>query len=324
MKKNISTIAAGTLMALAAVSAASCSDDLDYELFTKYTYLMDNGWQEEAEMKIEDDNTVGLSVYFGVNGTTANKKNITLTLGVDPDTLNSYNFDKYKNDTVAYYSLLPSDCYSFDKPSYTIPAGQVNSSAVCMIDLEKLRQHGIYDEYVLPLQITSSQGEPVGPSAYTKALYLISLENEYSGTYSGNGNMKQIGTSYTTQVQGKHLYAISNDQCYIYAGNVDRSTEGGKRFLVNLRFNDDMTVTMAAVHPEIKLKPISGTYKYKFTENTSDSRKLIRMTTIELKYEYHDVSDIYQDVDYSYEATLTKTEDVFRKDYPDAVIDSEE
>ena len=31
---------------------ASCSDDLDYELFTKYTYLMNNGWQENIEMEI--------------------------------------------------------------------------------------------------------------------------------------------------------------------------------------------------------------------------------------------------------------------------------
>ena len=47
---------------------ASCSDDLDYELFTKYTYLMNNGWQENIEMEINDDNTVDLPVYFGVNG----------------------------------------------------------------------------------------------------------------------------------------------------------------------------------------------------------------------------------------------------------------
>ena len=42
----------GVAAAAVLFGAASCSDDLDYELFTKYTYLMNNGWQENIEMEI--------------------------------------------------------------------------------------------------------------------------------------------------------------------------------------------------------------------------------------------------------------------------------
>ena len=121
----------GVAAAAVLFGAASCSDDLDYELFTKYTYLMNNGWQENIEMEINEDNTVDLPVYFGVNGTTGNSKDISLTLAVDEDTLADYNFDKNKYDEESYYLLLPEDCYAFDKTVYTIPAGSLNAGGVC-------------------------------------------------------------------------------------------------------------------------------------------------------------------------------------------------
>jgi len=318
--KTMKCLAAAVL----ALCAASCSDDLDYELFTKYTYLKDNGWHEDIKMEINDDNTVDLPVYFGVNGTTGNNKNITLRLAIDADTLADYNFEKNKNDVDAYYLILPPDCYAFDKDVYSIPSGQLNSKGICKIDLNKLREHNIYNEYVLPVRIDASEGEPVGPSRYTKALYFINLKNGYSGVYSGNGNMKQIGTSYTTQAAGKQLYAISKDECYVYAGNIDRTSDGRKNFILNLHFLEDGTIDMTALNDDIVFKPRSGTYSHKYYENTSDSRKLIRMTTVYLKYEYKDIMNAEQNVRYSYEATLTKSEDVFKSDYPDAKIEVEE
>ena len=177
---------------------------------------------------------------------------------------------------------------------------------------------------MLPIKIATSEGEPVGPSKYTKALYFLNLKNEYSGIYSGNGNMKQIGTSYTTQATGKQLYAISRKECYLYAGNVDRTTTGRSSFILNLHFNDDGTIKLTALNDAIELKEISGTYNFKFYENTSDTRKLIMMTTLYLKYEYKDITITDRDVRYSYEATLTKSEDVFKSDYPDASIEVED
>lgn len=136
--------------------------------------------------------------------------------------------------------------------------------------------------------------------------------------------MKQIGTSYTTQATGKQLYAISRKECYLYAGNVDRTTTGRSSFILNLHFNDDGTIKLTALNDAIELKEISGTYNFKFYENTSDTRKLIMMTTLYLKYEYKDITITDRDVRYSYEATLTKSEDVFKSDYPDASIEVED
>lgn len=321
MTKLLRMSAVLTVMALALVS---CSDDVDYELFTKYTYLLNNGWQENIKMPINDDNTVTLPVYFGVNGTTGNNKDITVKLAVDADTLEAYNFDKYKNDTSAYYTMLPAGCFSFDKDSYTIAKGKLNVSATCTIDLEKLKEEAsIYNEYVLPIRLTESQGEPVGPSAYSKALYFINLTNDYSGVYAGTGRLKQIGTNYSSDAGGKQLYAISKDECYLYLGNADRSTAHSKKLIAKLHFTDNGTVEMSAISPEIDFQPVSGSYSFKFTQNPNDSRKLSRRTVLNLVCEYTDVTDAYSHVRVRYETTLTMNDDVMKADWPNAVISTD-
>lgn len=325
MKRNIfKHICQGTLLAAVALCTVSCEDELDSELFTKYSYLMDNGWQENIEMPINDDNTVDLPVYFGVNGTSGNDKDIIVKLDVDADTLSLFNFDKFKNETASYYDLLPAGCYTFDKPQYTIPKGDLNAKAVCHIDLATLRQHNIYNEYVLPVKIASSEGEVVGPSRYTKALYYLNFTNKYSGVYAGNGTIKQLGTSYSAEVAGKQLYAISKDECYMYAGNMDRTKTGHKQYVITAKFNDDGTLDVTANNEAIALVPLKGNWQQKFYTNVSDSRKLIRMVTVTIGYEYSDLDNAEDNVRYSYEGTLTKSEDVFKKDYPNAKVEVED
>ena len=190
---------------------------------------------------------------------------------------------------------------------------------MCRIDLATLRQHDIYNEYVLPIKIASSEGEVVGPSRYTKALYYLNFTNKYSGVYAGNGTIKQLGTSYSAEVAGKQLYAISKDECYMY-----RTKTGHKQYVVTAKFNDDGTLDVTANNEAIALVPLKGNWQQKFYTNVSDSRKLIRMVTVTIGYEYSDLDKAEDNVRYSYEGTLTKSEDVFKKDFPNAKIEVED
>jgi hypothetical protein len=336
MKKYIYRIFCGLVPALLILfTTTSCSDDLNYELFTKYTYLLKNGWQGDIAMNLTEQNTVNVNVAFGVNGTTSNNKDVNVTLAVDPDTLRDYNFDKNKNDSAAYYTILPADCYQFDKTSYTIPAGQLNAAATVTVDMTKLaNNYSIYDQYVLPIKIASSDGEVVGPSKYSRALYLINLVNSWSGAYSGTGTLKaiykkKIGSryqdiTYTGEVSGKRLYAVSNKECYMYAGSYERNTKHHAEFVVRMTMNADSTITMTSPVDADKFQPISAYYTFKFTQNSTDSRKLNRMTVLYTHYKY---IDTYTDPDitepYEYEGTLSRNDVVYKKDYPDAVISAE-
>ena len=199
-----------------------CQDELDDELFQKYTYIIQNGWKE-CEVKIEDDNTGVLSVDFGVNGTSANNKDIVLKVTNDPDTLAGYNFDRFKYQTEAYFPELPSDCYRFDKEQYVIPAGEYITTAHVFIDLNNIDD--IYNNYVLPLQISASDGEVVGPMEYSKLLASIKFTNKYSGSYSGNGKLTLDEGGDNTATGGATLYAISPNSCFMYAGNATADTD---------------------------------------------------------------------------------------------------
>ena len=110
MKKLINI----ALLFLITIGGTSCQDELKDELFQKYSYLNQNGWKE-CEVKILDDNTGVLLLDMGVNGTSVNNKDIVISLTNDPDTLEAYNFDRYKFQTEMYFPELPTNCYTFDK-----------------------------------------------------------------------------------------------------------------------------------------------------------------------------------------------------------------
>ena len=45
----------------------ACQDELNNELFHKFSYLVENGWQT-CEVEIKDGNIAELLIDFGING----------------------------------------------------------------------------------------------------------------------------------------------------------------------------------------------------------------------------------------------------------------
>ena len=95
----------GVVLVLLSFGLGAC-DRLEDELFEKNSYIVRNGWQD-YELTVTEDNMAVLPIYFGVNGTSANDKDITVTMEVDRDTLDRYNWEKYKNQTSLYYTSNP-------------------------------------------------------------------------------------------------------------------------------------------------------------------------------------------------------------------------
>jgi len=150
MKKIISIYGIMGSLLIAMLPGVSSCDKLEDELFKKNTYIIHNGWQDYS-LEVADDNTTVLPVYFGVNGTSGNDKEIHIMMEVDPDTLDAYNKDKYKSQTDLYYKILPEGTYTFDADSWNIKSGELNAAAYIHIDLNKIREVGnLYNDYVLP------------------------------------------------------------------------------------------------------------------------------------------------------------------------------
>lgn len=309
------------LMIMMILGLFSCNDGLADELFIKKSYIVRNGWQE-YELAVASDNTAILPVYFGVNGTSGNDKNITLTLEVDPDTLNGYNWEKYKNQTSLYYQLLPEGTYAFDADSWMIPRGELKASAYITIDLNKIEKVGsLYNDYVLPLRISSSEGEPAGQSKYVKVLAHIGFKNDYSGVYSGKGVVTQQGTTYTTEITSTQIYAINNTTSYMFVGEKTRSnTENYLDYVVEIKQDELGNLFLSSAVEGLKFKPYSTKFSRKYTYNYNDQRYYTEITTIELAYEYLD-STQNEPLKMSFEGIFSMSKDVLRIDYPNVDIE---
>ncbi len=299
----------------------ACNDELDDELFHKFVYLATNGWQS-YEIDVNENNQADLNIYFGVNGTSRNDRDIVVRLAIDPDTLEGYNFDKYKYQTQYYYPLLPASCYSFDKESYSIPAGEIKAASVITIDLEKIENP--YTEYVLPLQIESSTGLEKGESQYTKVLANIFFTNPYSGQFSGNGTLKEEGSTNSRDwlnVSGIRLYATAVNSCYMYAGSVTRTnTDNYTDYAIDITFNEDGTIDMSSPNPELGFTPVSATIERTYTNVVNDNRYYDQASVLSLKYLYSDLSpDEERILEFSGDFNINKR--VLKTDYPDVVVE---
>lgn len=310
----------GSLLIAMMLGVSSC-DELEDELFKKNSYIVHNGWQDYS-LEVADDNTTILPIYFGVNGTSGNDKDIRLTMEIDPDTLQSYNWEKYKNQTDLYYKMLPEGTYTFDADSWTIPQGELNAAAYIKIDLNKIKEVGsLYDDYVLPLRISSSTGELPGLNKYTKVLAHIGFKNDYSGIYSGKGTVTQQGTTYTTEITSTPLYAINNNTCYMFVGEKTRSnTPDYLNYVVEIERDEFGDITLTSNVDGLKFKPYSAKLIRKYMYNYTDQRYYTEVTTIELAYEYQDAT---QDelLMMSFEGTFSMSRDVLRVDYPNVDVE---
>lgn len=296
--------------------ASSCNDELDDELFIKNTYLIKNGWKE-YNIEIQDDNTAILPIYMGVNGTSENDKDISIQLTADPESLADYNLEKFKNQTEYYYKELPENNYSYDKTSYTILKGSFKTEAQIKIDLSAISN--IYEEYVLPIKINSSEGEPFALSEYSRVLARIDFKNRFSGSYSGTGKVKQDGTSYEESVQGVKLFGTSVNTCCFYAGNITRTNNSDFiKYMIDISIDQDDNLTISSKNVDLEVQPEEATIQRKYVKHTTDSRYYIETTTLKLKYKYKDQNE---DITYTYEGTLTKTQNVLIEDYPNVIVE---
>lgn len=307
------------LTILVILATASCSDELDKELFRKYTYLANNGITD-YNLELDENNRTELGIHFGINGTSDNDQDIVIEIESNSEILKAYNFDKYKNQVHAYYPELPPSCYTFDKDSYTIVKGELKTTALAIIDLNKLSNP--YKEYVLPIKVKSSTGAEVGPDEYTELLAHILFTNRYSGQYAGSGKLKEVGTSYVMDISSIRLYATSSSSCYIYAGNVTRTTvENYVDYAIDLAFEHDGKITMTAKNDDLEFQPLSAAIDYKYSLNYDDNRFYNQNITLSLKYRYKDLSEDGGSRTLEYDGACSITKKVLITDYPNVTIE---
>ena len=95
------------------MTVAACNNDLPDELFVKRVVIAENGFQD-LRVEYPEDGTVNTQITISISGTSVLSKDVEAQVKVCPDTLDDYNYERFVQDTMLYYTLLPEDCYTLE------------------------------------------------------------------------------------------------------------------------------------------------------------------------------------------------------------------
>lgn len=273
----------------------SCSDGLPDEQFEKLVLLTKNGWINQDINLINSNGIVEIPIATSISGTSNNIENVLVNLDFDPDTLNGYNFEKYREQYSLYYSPVADSAVSIDNKNVSIMKNENSGVTKLIVDLNKIKDK--YKDYVIPIKIENATKYVIAANTYTKALYHLQLKNNYSGTYSGTtsvyktkGSAEINDVDQKISVANKVLYALTDSTCYFYAGQNDRSNVNRDKFIINITFHKDGTITLEAPNADINfvLEKIEMTISK--GENKNDNRYENVTTALDMTYKFTDLS----------------------------------
>lgn len=295
----------------------ACNDRLPEEQFQKLVLLTKNGWIEQNIDISDSTGVIKLPIAGSISGTSTNQKNIELLLDYDTDTLNGYNFLKFRNQSDLYYNVVPDEALSFDSNKISIEKGKDMGIANLLVDLDKITDK--YSDYVIPIQIKSTSGYLLANPQYSKALYHIQLKNKYSGNYSGEitvfktkGSAEVNDETQKISVSNKALYATTDTTCYFYAGQMDRNKADRTKFIVNVTFHKDGTVTLDCPNSALNFVAESASVSVRKVDNENNMRYQNMIYTLIMHYKFNDLAPT-NPARLRAQGTVTLTQTVLRK-----------
>lgn len=266
----------------------SCNDELNDELFDKYVYFTKNGWQD-YNVDVTETGIVEVPISIAVSGTSVNDRDVNVLLAVDADTLNGYNFDKYKYQTDLYYSEFPANCYAFENENVTILPGSEYVKAKVTIDMNKIED--IYADYVLPLAVKEVSAYTIAKPKNSKLLMRLLFRNNFSGTYSGDGKVVDVtNESKELRVGNKILYAMAANKCYFFAGHKDRNSTDRADYVVTITANPAGDVKLEATNPALNFTQERAEIEWTRKPHSTDPRFEIVTTELNVQYTYKDLA----------------------------------
>lgn len=276
----------------------SCIGDLPEEQFEKYVLLTKNGWVEQ-DVEFTSSNEVTISIPISISGTSVNKENVQVTLAYDTLLLNRYNLEKYKLQTELYYSCIPVEAIELEDVML-IPAGSDQVVASLTIDFNKVAD--LYKDYVLPISIKEvskyslQKIESVNILKHSEALYHINRINSFSGDYSGdavvfktNRLLKNIGEG--VPVPTKTFYALSENECYFYAGRIDRNQINRHKFIVNVKLDESGLLVLSSPNPDLQIVQENCVLQTLMKPVPADARYQMVNKTITFSYTFFNLND---------------------------------
>jgi len=235
---------------------SSCNDEWEeeqYENFIAFKAPLNNDGVSDIFVRYKGDQPSLFQQALVVSGSLDNGSDVLVNVALDPDTLQTLNYERFQNREDFYYKSLKSEYFNFG-PNVKFVSGE--NTALLDIDFT-FSDIDMSDKWVLPLTVLEDPNGRYRPHPrkhYKKALLRINPFNDYSGSYSGTA-MKIVMEGYEDetpivkdQVVG---YVVNENEVFFYAGNIDETRQDRKNYKVFASFQEDGEVKLSSDNPEI-------------------------------------------------------------------------
>ena len=300
MKKLHTCIAAS---ALALLTLSACNDEWKDELYTHMVSLKAPVGSEgvcDVYLRYEPEGEVIYDLPVLRSGSTLADNAVDVFIVEDPDTLETFNNEKYQYRTDLYFQQLTTDYYEFLSPSCHIPAG--SNKELFQIKF-KFKGLDLSQEWVLPLTIKDDPAYVANyRKGWRKALLHVLPFNDYSGNYSASAMNIYFADSNQTPlvVDTRRAYVVDENTVFFYAGTKRDDAIDRQTYKINVKFEEPTTVsedsrsgnlTVMAVNPDIDFR-VEGQPTYEIREEMDATQPYLKHQyfTLRMTYYYTDIT----------------------------------
>ncbi|GAB3367448.1 DUF4973 domain-containing protein [Arachidicoccus ginsenosidivorans] len=291
----------------------ACNKEWTDEQFKQYVSFkapLNGDGVTPIHVRYKPDGMVDYQLPVIVSGTTDNKKNLMVHLGVDPDTLKVFNDANFQNRTDLYYKEL-TDQYFKIPDTVSIPKGSNTNTINIGFTLSNI---DLVDKWILPLTIepsTSNEYTPNPRRNFSKALLRIVPFNDFSGDYSGTALKVYLKGEEDGAAIVKSIittYVVDDNTIFFYAGTVDENKSDRRNYKIIAHFDTEKReVTLTSDNPLMNLQ-VNKTINYSVEEIPDELQPYLvhRYVTISnIDYNYTDYTSVAgASVDYTIRGSL--------------------
>lgn len=309
-------------MALATLFACSaCNDEWKDELYThlvSFKALVNSEGVVDIYLRYKPNGEVIYDLPVLRSGSTLQDEAIDVKIGIDSDTLDILNDEKYQYRSDLYYKHLPEQYYEFLSPTCHMPAG--SNKEVFQVKF-KFHELNLSDEYVLPLTIQQSDDYTVNRrKGWGKALLHILPFNNYSGNYSATAMNIYFADSGNDPlvVDNRRAHVVDEKTIFFYAGTKKDDAIDRETYKMNVRFElpnvgEDGTtrkgnLTVTAVYADKINFEVIGQPTYEIREEKDHNQPYLvhQYFVLYMSYKYDDVTSVPDNpMSYRAEGSLT-------------------
>ena len=242
------------LLVLAAIFVCSaCNNEWETELYKKSISFAQNGMQD-IHIRYKEGGKTTYRLPVVVSGSEDNDQNYLVKVGIDKDTLNTLNFERFRNREDLYFEYLDEPYWSVPAFEVNIPAGQ--NTATLDIDFS-LYGLNLSRKWVVPLTIVDDPSyETNYRKHYRKSLLHIIPFNDYSGSYNGSAiTVTNKSTNEKQTLDNRNLTVVNENAVFLYAGVTDEELEDREKYKIIL------TLTKVESYEDKGKKITEGTIK---------------------------------------------------------------